>query len=346
MNFQEILAQYWRPAFFAFGLSGLLTTIAIQIFPQFGLIDRPLLYGLKRKPIPYYGGIAIFLAFIVSVLIFVPISRQLVGLLVGALMIAAIGFWDDSKRISPLLRIGFHFLAALILVWSGIGILSVNIPFLGIIDMSAPLVGAIFTIFWVMAIVNTMNFVDGVSGLTSGIGFISGLTLFILSIHPGLHVDPQSQIGVATIALIVAMISLAFLIFDFPRPAILMGDTGSTLLGFVIATLAIFSGGKVATAFLVLGIPILDMIWVVLRRLWSGQKFWKGDLKHLHHRLLDLGLSERMVILIYLGVTAFFGFTSVVLVDSRQKLFMIIALGLMMLLLAVALVFGGRRRMD
>lgn len=344
MDFQEIFAQYWRPAFFAFGLSGLLTSVAVQLFPKFGLLDRPKLYGLKRKPIPYYGGVAIFLALLVSILIFVPFSTELLGLMVGSSMIAAVGFWDDFKRIGPLPRIGFQFLASLILVYSGVGILSINVPFMGVLDLSAPFVGAVFTIFWVMAIVNTMNFVDGVSGLSSGIGFIAGLTLFVLSINPALHADIHSQVGVATIALILAMVSLAFLVFDFPKPAILMGDTGSTLLGFVIATLAIFSGGKVATAFLVLGIPILDMVWVVLRRMFSGQKFWKGDLKHLHHRLLDLGFSEKAVILMYLAVTAFFGLTAVVLVSSRQKLFMLIALALLMFLLACALVFIPKKK--
>ena len=102
--------------------------------------------------------------------------------------------------------------------------------------------------------------------------------------------------------------------------------------------MAIFSGGKVATAFLVLGIPILDMVWVVLRRVFSGKKFWEGDLKHLHHRLMDLGFSERQVVILYLFITAFFGFAAVLLVSSQQKFFMIISLAVLMLLLAVSLV--------
>ena len=123
-----------------------------------------------------------------------------------------------------------------------------------------------------------------------------------------MHENPASQTDLATVSIILSMVCLAFLLFDFPKPRILMGDTGSTFLGFLLATLAIYSGGKVATAFLVLGLPILDTIWAVLRRVYSGKKFWQGDLKHLHHRLLDLGASERLVVLFYLFVTSFVWF--------------------------------------
>jgi UDP-N-acetylmuramyl pentapeptide phosphotransferase/UDP-N-acetylglucosamine-1-phosphate transferase len=207
------------------------------------------------------------------------------------------------------------------------------------------IISALFTIFWVMAILNTMNFVDGISGLTSGVSFIAGLTLFVLSVHPAVHADPGSQVGVATIALIIAMISLAYAIFDFPKPRILMGDTGSTFLGFMIACLAIFSGGKVATVFLVLGIPILDMIWVVLRRTFVEKKaFWKGDLKHLHHRFLDFGFSERRVVVLYLIITAIFGISAVSFVSSQQKFFVLIGLVVLMSVLAGMLVLSPRKK--
>ncbi|MDA1060801.1 MAG: MraY family glycosyltransferase [bacterium] len=323
------------------------------MFPSWGLMDRPHRYGLTRKSIPYYGGLVIFLSFLIAVILFVPITKAVIGLLIGATLIAILGFLDDLLGISPFVRLFVQLLAALVLVFSGIGIYSINFPFFGVLNFSGVVVGgvlvlsAIFTVLWVMTIVNVMNFVDGVSGLTSGVAFVSGMTIFLLSINPTLHADISSQVGVATIALILSMTGLAFLIFDFPKPKILMGDTGSTFLGFVIATLAIFSGGKVATAFLVLGIPILDMIWVVLRRIFSGQKFWKGDLKHLHHRLMDIGFSERQVVILYLFITAFFGITAVLLVSSQQKFFMIISLAVLMLLLAIALVLvpRGRRKL-
>jgi UDP-GlcNAc:undecaprenyl-phosphate GlcNAc-1-phosphate transferase len=313
-------------------------------------MDRPLKYGLQRAPIPYYGGVAIFTAFVLSSIIFVPISKEFLGLILGAVLIVGVGFFDDLLDLSPMIRMLVQVLAAIVLVGFGVGILSVNLPFIGVLDFTGwELNGvfvwsALFTVFWVVIILNTMNFIDGVSGLSSGVTFIAGLTLFVLSIHPGVHENPQSQEGVAIIAIVLAMVAFAFLLFDFPRPRILMGDSGSTFFGFMIAALAIFSGGKVATAFLVLGIPILDMVWVVLRRLFSGQKIWKGDLKHLHHRLLNLGFSKRQVVLMYLLVTALLGVLAVSLVSLQQKLFILIALILMMVLLASALVFIPKRR--
>ena len=345
MDFEAIFLQYYKPAVFALLVTLILIFWALKVFPKLGLMDRPHRYGLDRKPIPYYGGLVIFSAFLISVLIFVPLTMQLKGLILGSILVVFLGFMDDLLGLSPWVRLGVQFLAALILVFSGIGILSINLPFLGMVDFSGPMIvgihvlSAFFTIFWVMTILNTMNFVDGVSGLSSGVTFIASLTMFFLSINPSVHENPQSQIPVAMIAIILAMVSLAFLLFDFPKPRILMGDTGSTFFGFVIATLAIFSGGKVATAFLVLGIPILDMVWVIFRRIFSGKKFWKGDRKHLHHRLLDFGLTERKVVSMYLVITAAFGFGAVSLVSSQQKFFMIIALGVLMVLLAMALIF-------
>ncbi len=354
MDINSVIAQFWKPAVFSFVLALFLVVLATKVFPKINLLDRPEKYGISRKPIPYYGGIVIYLAFFVSSIVFLPMSKLLIGLLVAGSLIALLGFFDDLLDLSPWIRLAFQFLATLILVLFGIGILSFSLPFFGVLDLTGVSFevfnveiifwSAIFTIFWVMAIVNVMNFLDGVSGLNSGVSFIAALTIFFLSIHPGVHDAPETQVVVATLALILAMVSLAFMIFDFPKPKILMGDTGSTFLGFLLASLAIFSGGKVATAFLVLGIPILDMIWVVLRRTLEGKKFWQGDLKHLHHRLLDLGFSKRKVVLSYYGITAFLGLLAVSLVSGQQKFFMLIALLVLMSILAAALIFIPKKK--
>ncbi len=341
----DIIVQFWKPAMFSFLMGILLIKLAIIFFPKWKLLDRPEKYGLKRKPIPYYGGLAIFLVFLISILLYVPLTYEIIGLLLASAIIVTVGFFDDLLNLSPFLRIFIQIISCIILIYFGVGILSVNLPFFGVVDFSiykifgVAILGALFTIFWVIAILNTMNFVDGIGGLSSGVSFIAGLAIFSLSINQNLHENPETQIGVATIALILAMISFAFLIFDFPRPKILMGDSGSTFLGFMIAVLAIFSGGKVATAFLVLGIPILDMVWVVLRRFFSGQKIWKGDRKHLHHRLIEWGFSNRAVVLMYLAVTSLLAISSVILVSGQQKFFMMIALVFLMIILASALVF-------
>lgn len=337
----------------SFGLCFLFVFFATKIFPKIGLMDRPEKYGLKRAPIPYYGGIAIYLAFLISLIVFVPFDFRVVGLLIGGTLIFLLGFLDDKFSLSPFLRLFVQFLAAVILVIFGIGVLSIKLPFLGNIDFTSIkisislfdfdtvvyLFGAIFTVFWVLAIINAMNFVDGISGLNSGVSAIAAFIIFLLSIHPSVHENPAGQFSVATIALIISALALAFFVFDFYPPKILMGDSGSTFFGFMIATLAIFSGGKVATAFLVLGLPILDMGWVVIRRILSGQSFWRGDLKHLHHRLLGAGFSERVSVLFYLFIVAIFGVMAVAFVSTNQKFFIIIGLFILMILLGSALIF-------
>lgn len=345
-------------ALLTFLISAVLTLAAIFFFPKLKLMDRPKDYGLKRKPIPYYGGMAIFFTFVICVLFFVGISKEVLGLLIGASMIFVVGFLDDMFRLPPILRLIFQVLAAAILVIFGIGILSIPNPFGGSIDLNVwhfkfslfgigfviPLLGAIFTIVWIVLLTNTMNFLDGVSGLTSGISSIAAITIFILSIRPDLHANLESQIPVAEISLIVAMAAFAFLIFDFPKPKILMGDTGSTFLGFTLATLAIFSGGKIATAFLVLGIPILDALWTIIRRMLEGKKPWQGDLKHLHHRLLELKLRETTVLILLYALSAIFGITAILTTNSMQKLYVIIALAVLMIGLVAALIFTSKKK--
>lgn len=336
MDLILILQQYWEVFALSFGVGVLLTVAALRLFPRIGLLDRPHLYGLKRAPIPYYGGLAIYLGFVILVALFVDFSREVVGLLAAATVVFLTGFFDDLRRLSPWVRLGLQAVAGGIMLFSGAEILSINLPFFG--EWELGMVAGVFVIFWVLTVINTMNFIDGVGGLNSGVTAVSALTLFFLSVNPALHSDLAGQETVATLSLIVAALALAFLLFDFPRTRILMGDSGSTFFGFLLAVLAIFSGGKVATAVLVLGIPILDMIWVVMRRILSGRKFWQGDLLHLHHRLLFKGLSERQVVLVYLVITAVLGFSATILVSSLQKLFMLAAVVFLAVIFAVMLV--------
>ncbi len=342
----EDLSQFVLPFFSAFLLVVVLVLIALKKFPDWGLMDRPTKYGLRRKPIPYYGGLAIFFAFLIAALSFLPWDLNLLGMLSAGALIVLVGFLDDYFEVSPWVRIFIQFLAAVILAIAGIGILSINLPFFGTIAFGDSfLLSAGFTVVWMIAIVNAMNFLDGVSGLSSGVGIVAALTVFFLSIHPGVHEDPASQMGLAKVAVILAGVCLGFFLFEFPKPRILMGDTGSTFLGFLLATLAIYSGGKLATAFLVLGLPLLDAVWVILRRTFSGRKFWHGgDRAHLHHQLLDLGFSTSMVVLFYLLITALFGAAAVLFVNSQQKFFVIIGLFILSLFLAFSLTLLPKRK--
>ncbi len=322
----------------------------MKFFPRWGLLDNPKKYGLKRAPIPYFGGLAIFLGFFISVLVFVPLSKEIIGLLAGVVLLTLVSFLDDAFRLPPLLRLGVQILAAGMLIIAGVGITHLTNPFGGALDLTTfdwnlglggaeyhfTLIADLFTIMWVLLLTNSLNWLDGVPGLSSGIAGLASLVIFFLAAREGFHYFDQS--AVIALAGILAGAALAFTVFNFPPPRILLGDSGSMLLGFVLAALAIFSGGKVATAALVLGFPLLDAAWVILRRIFSGQSPFHGDYGHLHHRLLAAGFTERKtVILVYLASVAF-GSIALFIDNSFGKL---LALGG---LFVVMLVVGWKLR--
>ncbi len=349
------MIQYIPPAIFSFVLTLILVLLALKFFPKWGLMDRPKKYGLKRKPIPYYGGLIFIIVFFVSTLIFVKIDARVFGVLLGGFMIATVSFLDDLKGLNPWIRLAIQFLGALSVVISGIGIASISNPLgdpivldqlkltipIGDTALTITLLADLFTIFWIVLIVNTMNFLDGLNGLVSGVSFIAVATLFVLSIGEYNIVD---QSTVATLAVIVATMTFVFWIFDFHPAKILMGDTGSMFLGFLIAVFAIFAGGKIATAFLVLGFPILDAFWVITRRIVQGRSPMQGDLKHLHHRLVEVGLTERKALLLIYLLCAFFG-GSAIFLGTTQKLYLIIMMGLIMVIMASIIVFYGLKKL-
>lgn len=344
--------EYFLPAISALSLTILSTLIAIRVFPKLGLLDNPKKYGLKRKPIPYPGGILLWIIFVLLALIFFEPTIKLIGLLFGSGLLVLISFIDDRVSLPAGLRLGVQILVALIMVVAGIGVETITNPFGGYIALdqfqfilkfgdSAVTIMAfsgIFTLVWILLIVNTMNWLDGIPGLTSGITFIGCLTLFFLSIS-----DMVNQPETATLALIVAMIALGFWLFDFFPPKILIGDSGSMLFGLLLAVLAIFSGGKIATAFLILGFPIMDAIYVIVHRIYNKQAPWKGgewdkDRKavHLHHRMLQFGMSERQVLFSIYALAGAFGISALFL-GTQGKFWAIIAIFFLSFILGIVL---------
>lgn len=348
--------NYLIAALFAFVLTFLMCLGALKFFPKWGLMDRPQKYGLKRKPIPYYGGVILFIAFILSVLLFVPLDAPLIIFLLGATLIVLVSFLDDMFGLSPLLRLFVQIFAASMLVCAGIGILSISNP-LGdplVLDQWKMMItldkvyefsvlSSLFTIVWVVAIINTMNWLDGLNGLPSGVTVIAGVVLFLLSIRPDIHFDASSQMPVAMMSIILAASVFAFWIFDFYPAKILMGDTGSMFLGFTLATLALFSGGKIATAVLVMGFPILDAGWVILRRIFQGKSPMKGDLKHLHHRFIEVGLTERQALYTIYTVSALFGGIAVFLEGINKLYALVTLLFLMVIVGGLAVYFSWKK---
>lgn len=302
-------------------------------------MDRPKKYGLKRAPIPYPGGILLFLVFLFLASVFLTPSLKLLGLLLGSGILVLVSFLDDRVNLAPWLRLLVQILVAVIMIVSGIGVEAITNPFGGFIaldqikfaiqfgEMNQEILAlsGLFTLVWIVVIVNAMNWMDGIPGLNSGITFIGGMTMFFLSIS-----DKVNQPETGILALILAMIALGFWLFDFYPPKIIIGDSGSMFFGLILAVLAIFSGGKIATSFLILGFPILDALYVATHRMYNKKAPWKGGewdrerrAVHLHHRMLDYGFSEKQVLLAIYALAASFGISALFL-GTRGKFWAII----------------------
>jgi len=347
-----ISMSYVLPALSAFLLTVFAALISLKLFPKLGLLDNPKKYGLKRKPIPYPGGIMLWMIFVLLTLIFFEPTFKLLGLLFGSGILVLISFIDDRITLPAWLRLIIQVMVAMVMVVAGIGVEAITNPFGGYLDLAQfkfflqfgettiqiMALSGLFTLIWILLIVNTMNWLDGIPGLTSGITVIGGLTIFFLSIT-----DLVNQPETATLALIVAMIALGFWLFDFYPPKILAGDSGSMFFGLLLAVLAIFSGGKIATSFLILGFPIMDALYVTVRRIYHRQAPWKGGewdrerkAVHLHHRMLQFGMSERQVLLAIYALATVFGVAALFL-GTTGKFWAIITIFFMSFVLGIIL---------
>ncbi len=333
-----------QPYFLTFlatlGATIVLTPLARVLLRRYGFMDRYEPHSTHRDPRPRGGGVVIALVFAVAVLVLLPWDLRLVGMLVGALVILIPNFIDDRTNGIPWWgRLLSELIGALIVVWSGVGISALSNPLSGEAVFLGPVISGVFTVVWILVAINAMNWLDGLDGLATGVGAIAALTLFGLALLP--YVDQPSM---ATMAIALAGALAGFLVFNFAPATIKLGDAGSTFLGFVLSVLAIYASGKVATFFLVLGLPLLDVAWVIFRRVVLEKRSpFSGDRKHFHHRLLALGLKTPTVVLIFYGFSAVSGATALLVQGAQKKL---LAIGLMtftMILLATWVVWRTRR---
>jgi UDP-GlcNAc:undecaprenyl-phosphate GlcNAc-1-phosphate transferase len=248
------------------------------------------------------------------------------GILAGMLVILLFGLWDDLASLSPGKQLAGQLLAAGCLVAAGVGVSYIRLPNDSIIYLDRVAVtlpaflggatvwvwSALFTVAWVLVMINVLNFFDGLDGLAGTIAVTAAVILFFVSMRGGF-------LATATLSLITAGAASGFLPWNWHPSKLFMGTVGSQLLGFLLAVIAIISGGKVATAVLVLGIPIFDAAVVILRRLLAGQSPFQADQRHLHHRLLKAGLSVPAVVLLLNGVALVFGVLAVQTQDSAMK---------------------------
>ncbi|HLT18428.1 MAG TPA: MraY family glycosyltransferase [Thermomicrobiales bacterium] len=344
-----------------------LSAVAVTMFVMPRLITFAARYGLLHEPgdprrvhkvaVPRIGGIAMFMGFIVAlgVTLVLPVERyseeveRLLLLAIGATVIVIAMFYDDVIGIGPgsklLIQIS---VAALVILprihneQSGIVIEQFNLPFVGTITL--PLVVAfLFTGFWIVGMMNALNWSDGLDGLAGTIALSASTVLFLHTFFWP-RGNPQFTISLLAIALCGAIVG--FLPFNWHPGRIIMGDTGAMFLGFALATTSIIGGAKIATALLALGVPIVDTAWMIFSRVLAGRPPMEADRGHLHHRLLDAGWPQPRIVLTYGAVSFIAGVTGLLLPSRELKLAALIIVGLGVLAtIAVLANTGGSKRM-
>lgn len=302
------------PAAISFLITILTIPLTIKFAKRFNLIDQ-------NRTVPRAGGLAVFLALILSILIFTPIKDSTIGILGGLMILLLVGLADDKyQNLSPYLRLVGQFVAAIVLVISGVGINFITNPIGGIIHLdSITLLPQILAIVWIVWVMNMVNWSKGVDGQMPGIITVSAIILGLLSLKLSIMQD-LSQAEVAQLSFITAGSSLGLLIYNWYPAKIFPGFSGSTILGFMIAVLAILSGAKLATALLVLLIPATDFAYTFVRRILQGKSPVWGDRGHLHHKLLEQGLSHQQIALFYILGSVILG-AAALLLPSSGKLF-------------------------
>jgi len=325
--------NFFMPLLFSFIATILGFFPTVWLAKKFKLLDNPRLRPhpahTQKRTVPRAGGLAVFLGIIIAITIFIPFEKTTVGILIGLLILLLIGLLDDKyPDFSPYLRLLGQFIATGFVVFSGIGINFVTNPLGGIVNFS-PFLSYILALVWIVWVMNMINWSKGVDGQMPGITTVASLILGLLSLKLTLSGDP-TQAKVAILAFITTGASLGLLLFNWHPARIFPGFSGSTILGFMIAVLAILSGAKLATAGLVLLIPATDFAYTFLRRILSGKSPVWGDRGHLHHKLLESGLTHQQIALFYILGSVILGAVALNL-SSNGKVFaaILVALGLL-----------------
>ena len=322
------MIEFLLPAAIPFLITILTIPPTIKFAKRFNLLDR-------ERAVPRAGGLAIFIALTLSIIIFTPLDKTTLAILSGLTILLIVGLFDDKYRnLSPYLRLFAQIVAAVIVILSGIGIGFITNPLGGIVHLSViPFLPGILGVIWIVWVMNMINWSKGVDGQMPGIVAVSAIILGLLSLK--LNTTP-----VAKLSFITAGSSLALLIFNWHPAKIFPGFSGSTILGFMLASLAILSGAKLATALLVLLIPATDFAYTFFRRILQGKSPVWGDRGHLHHRLLEQGFTHQQISLFYILGSVILG-TAALLLPSQGKLFAASLVGLLILGAIVWLNFFG-----
>ena len=297
----------------AFIAAILLTPLVKRLAFRLGAVDAPNYRKVHARIMPRLGGLAIYLAFMIGILLLKFVtdfqSDYLYEILIAATIIVIVGVVDDMRELSAKAKLLGQLIAACIVVFvGGVQIDIINLPFGG--ELNFGWLGIPFTIIWIVGITNAINLIDGLDGLAAGVSTIALMTLAVMAMLMNNGI-------VIAMAAILAAATIGFLFFNFHPAKIFMGDTGALFLGFMISVLALLGFKNITVISFVipvimLGVPISDTFFAIVRRKRSGKKWSDPDKSHLHHRLLDLGFSHRQTVLLIYAMAAMFGLAAII----------------------------------
>ncbi|HYM90541.1 MAG TPA: MraY family glycosyltransferase [bacterium] len=338
----------------AYALTPLVEWAAIRV----GALAQPGGRHIHRVPVPRLGGIGVYLAFLVAVLAGLPLERSVritleahhvvltvpftpqfdrpvIGVLCGATLITILGIIDDIWGVSPMEKLFGQLVAAIVPLSFGVGMDVLTNPLGGMLFLGP--FGLALTVAWIVALCNVMNLIDGIDGLATGIAAIAGGTVLIASYQRG-------DAGTAMLAAAFVGSTLGFLPYNFNPARIFLGDSGSMLLGYLLGSLSVLGTYKSYTALSLLvplaalGVPVFDTALAIARRWRTGRPIFQADTEHLHHRLLQRGLSQRQTAVVLYLVTGVLG-AGALLASGVHRFALVAVLGALL----AALAFGARR---
>lgn len=329
------------------GISYMATPAVKKMAYKVGAVDVPKDgRRMHDHPIPRLGGLAIAMAFLFTTFLTVPLDRQLQGILLGGIMILVLGVLDDSMTLSALPKFIVQIVAASIVVAHGCTIRFITNPFSSQVGdyIDFGILSVPITVIWIVTLTNAVNFIDGLDGLAVGVSGISAGTMLVIAL----------LVADESVALIMAAVlggCIGFVPYNKNPASIFMGDTGSTFLGFILATMSIqgmfkfYAVISFVVPFLILGIPIFDISFAVIRRLARHQNPMTADREHIHHRLIDMGFSQKQTVAITYTLTGILGLAAVLLTSSGEvKTLILIGAVIVVGSLGLMVIFGPNHR--
>ncbi len=318
MSYASMIFAFIISFIFTFATTPVVRRLAYRI----GAVDVPKdKRRVHKRPTPRIGGLAIIFGFMVAVLCFNDDwSKGTISILIGALILAVLGIVDDCRELGPKLKLVVQIVAALVVVFYGdirISVFSNPNVFSTNPYIILPMwLSVIVTVIWIVFITNAVNFIDGLDGLAAGVSAIMSMSMVFISIS-------YHQYTIALLGLALMGSCFGFLPFNFNPAKIFMGDTGSTFLGFILAVLSVqgvfksYAVISFAVPLIMLGLPLFDALFAMVRRMLSGKSPMVADRGHLHHRLYDMGFSQKQTVFILYAISGVLGITAILLAEQR-----------------------------